>query len=191
MDYSNPCSIIKHRRILWFQQFQLFNFSRIIQIPKIQFILLQAKTVSNELLKRHSRLAPEGLIITKEYYNGINASDLCIVASGTATLETGILLKPMVVAYKTAWITSFIVRLVIKIKNVSLVNIVAGKKIVEELIQQNATPSRIVKEIQSLLDSPAKTQSMRQELSALRAKLGNPGASQRAAKVVVEELNKI
>jgi len=158
--------------------------------PKLQFILLQAKTISDELLGKYARLAPEGLKITREYYNGINASDFCIVASGTATLETGILNKPMVVIYKTAWLTSALVRLVIKIKNVSLVNIVAGKKIVEELIQENATPARIIKEIQSLLDSPAKTQTMRNELAAIRTKLGNPGASQRAAKVVVEELSK-
>lgn len=158
--------------------------------PRLQFVLLQAKTISDELLNRYARLAPKGLKITREYYNGLNVTDFCIVASGTATLETGIMGKPMVVVYKTAWLTSVIVRIVIRIKNVSLVNIVAGKKIVEELIQENATPTKIVKAISRLIDSPAKTLEQRKELAALRSKLGNPGASQRAAKVVVEELLK-
>lgn len=159
--------------------------------PKLRFILLQAKTISDELISRYARLAPADMIITKEYYNGLNAADFCIVASGTATLETGIMGKPMVVVYKTAWITSFIVRLVIRIKDVSLVNIVSGKRIVQELIQQDATPDRIAKEIHILLNDPARTQAMRKDLAALRARLGNPGASQRAAKVVAEELAKL
>ncbi len=157
--------------------------------PRLQFVLLQAKTISDELLAKYAQKAPVSLKITKEYYNGLNITDFCIVASGTATLETGIMGKPMAVVYKTAWLTSVIVRIVIRIKDVSLVNIVAGKKIVEELIQENATPARIVKAMRGLINDQAKTQTMRKELSALRAKLGNPGASQRAAKVVVEELS--
>jgi lipid-A-disaccharide synthase len=156
--------------------------------PKTQFLLLQAKTINDDLLNKYASLAPEGLVITKEYYNGINAADYCIVASGTATLETGIMNKPMVVIYKTAWLTSVLVRLLIRIKNVSLVNIVAGQRIVDELIQEAATPKKIAAAIDKLLSSPAAAQTMRRELSALRNKLGNPGASRRAAKVVAEAL---
>ncbi|MBF0386359.1 MAG: lipid-A-disaccharide synthase [Candidatus Omnitrophica bacterium] len=159
--------------------------------PRTQFVLLQAKTISNELLNKYSALAPEGLQITKEYYNGLNITDYCIVASGTATLETGIMGKPMVVVYKTAWLTALIVRLVIKIRDISLVNIIAGKRIVPELIQQDANPNRLAKEVLALLNDQNKTQAMRRELSALRTRLGNPGASQRAARIVVEELAKL
>lgn len=156
--------------------------------PRLQFILLQAKTISDELISKYARQAPEGLKITKEYYNGLSISDFCIVTSGTATLETGIMGKPMCVIYKTAWLTSLIVRIVIRIRYVSLVNIVAGKKIVEEFIQEKARASVIAKEMLSLMNTPGKAQAMRKELAALRVKLGNPGASQRAAKVVIEAL---
>ncbi|MBF0594391.1 MAG: lipid-A-disaccharide synthase [Candidatus Omnitrophica bacterium] len=159
--------------------------------PKAQFVLLQAKTISDDLLNKYTHLTPDNLKITKEYYNGLNITDYCIVASGTATLETGIMGKPMVVIYKTAWLTSFIVRLVIRIRDVSLVNIVAGKRIVAELIQQDATPVKIAKEIGLLINDSEKTQAMRRELTALRTKLGNPGASQRAAKIVLEEITKL
>ncbi len=158
-----------------------------IKNPHLQFILLQAKSINDELVNRYADLAPQGLKVSKEYYNGLNASDLCIVASGTATLETGIMGKPMVVIYKTAWLTAFIVRLVIRIKNISLVNIVAGKKIVEELIQEKATSVRIAEEIQSLISNPEKRSAMRKDLSTLRTRLGKPGASQRAARIVIEE----
>lgn len=158
--------------------------------PALQVILLQAKNIESALLQPFLKYAPSGLIISHDYYNALNASDFCVVASGTATLETGILGKPMVVIYRTSWLTALIIRLVIRIPYISLVNIVAGKKIVQELLQQDVNAPRITREINAFLNDPLKTRQVREELAGLKNKLGMPGASHRAAQVVLEELHR-
>ncbi|MBF0123017.1 MAG: lipid-A-disaccharide synthase [Candidatus Omnitrophica bacterium] len=158
--------------------------------PKLQIILLQAKNLNKEIFDKPLKKAPHGLIVSRDYYNALNAADLCVVASGTATLETGILGKPMAVIYKTSWLTFLIARLVIRIPYISLVNIVAGKKIVEELLQQHANPKKIAKVIDDFLRNPEKARATRKELAGLKTKLGSPGASQRAAKIILTELGK-
>ena len=105
-----------------------------------QFILLKAPTIPLKLIQdqlfsyKHLPLKIYGSSI----YDGINAMDAVMVASGTATLETALLKKPMVIIYKTSWLTYAIAKSVIKIPYIGLVNIVAGKKIAEELIQNDA-----------------------------------------------------
>ena len=158
--------------------------------PKLQIILLQAKNLETTSFDNPLKKAPKDLIITSDYYNALNAADFCVVASGTATLETGILGKPMAVIYKTSWLTFLIAKLVIRIPNISLVNIVAGKKIVEELLQQNACAKKIALVINGFLRNPEKARAIRKELAGLKAKLGSPGASQRAAKIILAELEK-
>jgi len=96
----------------------------------------------------------------------------------------------MVVIYKTSWLTFLIARLVIRIPNISLVNIVAEKKIVEELLQQNACAKKIAQAIDGFLRAPEKARATRKELAGLKARLGSPGASQRAAKIILAELEK-
>ena len=116
-------------------------------------------------------------------YDGINAMDAVIVASGTATLETALLKKPMVIIYKTSWLTYWLAKSLIKIPYIGLVNIVAGKKIAEELIQNDATADNIASAIEAALHNPQ----IIDELAALKTSLGGPGASLRAAQIVLEE----
>jgi len=157
--------------------------------PDVQLILLKAKNLPPGIFSTCLRSAPKGIRSSEDYYNTLNACDAAIVCSGTATLETALMTKPMVVIYKTSWITSFIVRMLIKIPHISLVNIVAGKKIAEELLQNRVTPEIISEEILKLLE-PARALKVRQELSAIRSILGASGASRRAAGIVVEELTR-
>jgi lipid-A-disaccharide synthase len=110
--------------------------------------------------------------------------DAAMVASGTATLETALLKKPMVIIYKTSWLTYTLAKLVIKIPYIGLVNVVAGKKIVEELIQNEANPSRIANAIQAALHD----QQIKDELAAVRISLGTSGASLRAAHVILDKI---
>lgn len=159
--------------------------------PKLQILLLQAKNLDEKVFTRHLANAPREMKISKDYYNALNAADFCIVASGTATLETGIIGKPMVVVYKTSWLTCIILKALVKIKYVSLVNIVAGRKIVEELLQEKACAEKIVPLIDEFLRSPQKADAIRRDLAELKSRLGSPGASQRAAEVVLSELAKI
>lgn len=160
------------------------------EYPHIQFILLQTKNVPadifDQILKNHPTLP---LTITSEYYNALNACHACIVASGTATLETGICGKPMVVVYRTSWLTEMLVRLFIKIRYISLVNIVAEKKLVEELLQKDATPKNISDGILRFLNDPIYYNKTKDDLLSLRSKLGSSGASKRAAEVVLDVIS--
>ncbi|MBF0504547.1 MAG: lipid-A-disaccharide synthase [Candidatus Omnitrophica bacterium] len=117
-------------------------------------------------------------------YDGINAMDAAMVASGTATLETALLLKPMVIIYKTSWLTYAIAKAVIKIPYIGLVNIVAGKKVAEELIQNDAKPETIARAVENALNN----KQIVNELAAVKTSLGEPGASLRAAHIVLNEL---
>ena len=151
-----------------------------------QFILLKASSIPLTLIEE-ALLAYKDLpikIFDGLTYDGINAMDAVIVASGTATLECALLKKPMVIIYKTSWLTYCIAKAVIKIPYIGLVNIVAGKKIAEELIQENANPAKIANALEGALHNPH----LIDELAAVKYSLGDPGASVRAAKVVLEVL---
>jgi len=151
-----------------------------------QFILLKAPSVSLESIKAklytHKHLPLK--IYDGEVYDGINAMDGIIVASGTATLECALLKKPMVIIYKTSWLTYSIAKALIKIPYIGLVNIVAGKKIVEELIQNDANGINIANALEGALHNPQ----VIEELTIVKTSLGEPGASQRAAQVVLNTI---
>jgi lipid-A-disaccharide synthase len=181
--------------------------------PSRQFVVLQAPTItlpaslralSATTLQRakQSQTSADGIAssaavskagllamtVSTDTYNTINATTACIVASGTATLETAILKKPMIVIYKTSWITYLLAKIFVKIKNIGLVNIVAGKAIVPELIQNNASPEKIAAEMEKLLSDPKEFHRIQKELSKIHNWLGDPGASRRAAKIIVKEI---
>ncbi|MBW7887982.1 MAG: lipid-A-disaccharide synthase [Bacteroidetes bacterium] len=106
------------------------------------------------------------------------------VTSGTATLETAILGTPMIVVYRTSWLTYAIARFIVKIEHISLVNIVAGKKIVPELIQYNAVVSKLVSTAKEIL-VPETYNTMKAELNELTKKLGRAGASKNVVDAIV------
>jgi lipid-A-disaccharide synthase len=155
----------------------------------IQVLVLAAPTVPAELIKEIvAKNGPGATIVNNMTYDGIAASDFCIVCSGTATLETAILGTPMVIVYKVNFLTWLYMRLLIRIPYIGLVNVVAGKKIAEELIQFDATPDRIASYCTEVLADTRKLSSLRQELSAVKQALGEKGASVRAAQAVKDFL---
>jgi lipid-A-disaccharide synthase len=157
--------------------------------PSRQFMILRASSIPEAALDKYIRAVKVPVkVIAQTGYNELNAMTACMVASGTATLETAILKKPMVVIYKTSWITYVLAKIFVKIKNIGLVNIVAGKPIVAELIQNNATPEKIAAEMEKLLSDPKETARIQKELSKIHAWLGDPGASRRAAKIIAKEI---
>ena len=151
-----------------------------------QFILLKSPTIPLkliELISSNSKQIPLK-IYEGPTYDGINAMDAVIVASGTATLECALLKKPMVIIYKTSWLTYTIAKRLIKIPYIGLVNIVAGKGVAEELIQNEATAPKIANAIEKAMSDPT----LIDALASVKTSLGAPGASQRAAMVVLEEI---
>ncbi|MBI4811546.1 MAG: lipid-A-disaccharide synthase, partial [Ignavibacteriales bacterium] len=118
-------------------------------------------------------------------YDLMKNSDVALVTSGTATLETAFYQTPMVVVYKTSWISYLIGRLLVHIKNIGLVNIVAGERIVPELLQLNVTPQRLAREALKMLESEKLRKDISSRLSVVKERLGSKGASSRVAEVLL------
>jgi lipid-A-disaccharide synthase len=111
-----------------------------------------------------------------------------IIASGTATLEAAYFRFPFVLVYKVSWPTYFAARLVLKTKHLGMPNVLAGREIIPEFIQHRARPDTIAKALLKLIDDQAARDVMISEFDAIIAKLGEGGASAKAARVVFDEL---
>lgn len=123
-------------------------------------------------------------------YDCLNAADFCLVCSGTATLETAILEKPFAIIYKMGLFDYLLYRPQVKVHYIGMVNIVAGKKIVPEFIQFQATPEKIAKISLEILQNPSQLRRMKDDLSQIKTLLGEKDAGLRAAKLVVDFLDK-
>lgn len=119
-------------------------------------------------------------------YDLMANSDVALVTSGTATLETACFGTPMVVVYKTSWLTYLIGRMLIRIKNIGLVNIVAGRTIVPELVQHRVTAASMAAAAKRFLSDVALRTQTRQALAGVKEKLGIPGASRRVAETILD-----
>jgi lipid-A-disaccharide synthase len=130
--------------------------------------------------------AERGIRLVSEGLHPILASaDLALVASGTATLEAALCGAPMVVFYKTSEFTWAVARALVRLRWASLVNIVAREEVVPELIQDAFTAERVVEAGAALLSDPERTSAMREGLARVARELGPPGASARAAALVL------
>jgi len=168
---------------------ELLRASEILaqKMPEVQFVLPLADTLEEKIItKIISGFNVKVKIISSNTYDVISCADLALVASGTATLETALLGIPMVIVYKISLLSYLIGRLIVDVKNIGLVNIIAGKTIVPELIQGDACGKRIAVEALAILTNEEKKQEMIKELMAIRARLGEPGAAIRAAQIACD-----
>lgn len=160
------------------------------RFQELQFVLPVAPTVDRDFVR--SFVEQEDVpvrMVEGRTYDALKASDAAIVASGTATLETGLMALPMVIAYRISALNYFILtKLVRGVKNVGLVNIVAGKRIVPELIQNDSTPENMADAVTKMLSDPVYYKEVADGLACVRAQMGEAGASARAAAVVMEVL---
>lgn len=120
----------------------------------------------------------------------IAESSLVLAASGTATLETAIIGRPMVVVYKTGNVTYQIAKRMITLDKIALVNLVLGEKLVPEMIQDEATPEKMMNELSRLYEDETYYQKMRRRLNDVPSMLGGEGASDRAAQLIVSLLER-
>ncbi len=159
------------------------------EVPGAQFLLTQAPSIKTKWITPFQQRCSFRIArVENDFYNAVNAADMCLVTSGTATLETALLEKPMVILYKTAWLTSVLARRLIKIPHIGLVNIVAGREIVPECVQERATAETVAAEALKVYQDPSLFQETKKELRAIRTRLGDHGASERAAQVVLSAL---
>ena len=129
-------------------------------------------------------------VVENNIYDVMRISDVVIVASGTATVEAAIMGAPMIVVYRVSPLTYLLGKLLIKVKNIGMVNIIAGKTVVPELIQKDVTPEKIASAVLQILENPSKQEEIKKELSSLKEKIGNPGASFRAAQIIISLLQR-
>ena len=144
--------------------------------------LIQAPTIPRDLLEEGIDLA--GLpvrIVAENRFGSIADSHLALCASGTATLEVGLLGTPMVMLYRLGRWTWLLARLMVRLPYVSLVNLVLGRKVIPELLQSNARPEQIAADAEQILTDDRERERIRKGLAELRERLGEGGASRRAA----------
>ncbi len=160
------------------------------QQQDLQFIMPLASTLSRDFVESiTSRYNLKITVVPNAIYDILAAADLAIVASGTATLEAGLLGIPMIIIYRVSWLTYLLGRMFIKVKNIGLVNIIAGKTIVPELIQMEANPERLAELADRLLGDQSARARMKIALSKIKDQLGCPGAAERAAHLAANLLN--
>jgi lipid-A-disaccharide synthase len=158
--------------------------------PKTKFILAQASTIHDNLLQPLLERSPVPIALVKEQAAEVMAlSDLVLVASGTATLQAAVVGTPMVLFYRTTpltfWVANVVIRFVIRVKWIGLVNLVAGRTVVPELLQTAATGQRLYEEARRILEDRSGYDEMKRDLAQVRLALGEPGASARAAEAVL------
>ena len=156
----------------------------------LKAILAVAETVDPDEIKRLCDGAGLDVRLIARDPNGVMAAaDLLFIASGTATLQAAIIGTPMVIVYKAPWLTYLLARLLVRVHSIGLANLVADRPFIPELIQHQATPTWLAEEARRILDDASYRERMRTEMARVRSVLGPPGASERAAAVVLQQLD--
>ncbi len=153
--------------------------------PAHQFVVAGAPNFDEDYYKQFIGDLPIKVVFNQTY-DLLKNADAAVVTSGTATLETGILRVPQVVVYRANKLTVWIARLVIKVRFISLVNLINDFLSVRELIQDDCNTRSIADELDELINNKAHRESVLENYDILNEKLGSPGASEKAAKLIVQ-----
>jgi lipid-A-disaccharide synthase len=153
--------------------------------PGARFLLAQAPTLDDEFVATVLAGA-DGIRVVRNASAVMRAADLLLVASGTATLEAGLLGTPMVVCYRVSWVSEILARLLVRVPWINLVNLTLGRAVVPELrLRHEFTVERLVDEANRLLDSPELREAQRAAFAELHGQLGERGVAMRAAKTIL------
>ncbi len=156
-------------------------------VPGAQFLVARAPALDDELFAPLDQLRAAGVtsgILADATDDVLAAADVVITASGTATVQTALHQRPMVIVYRVSPLTYAVGKRVVRVANYGMVNLVAGRQVVRELIQGACTPEAVAGEARSLLVDASRAERMRTDLAEVVQKLGGPGASERAAAAV-------
>jgi lipid-A-disaccharide synthase len=158
--------------------------------PEYQFVVACVKNLSGELYQKIIGDIPVRLV-TDKTYEVLYISEAALVASGTATLETALFNIPQVVCFRGDFFSMVIAWAVIKVKYISLVNLILGYEAVRELIQYDLTEKKLLAELRTILPGGSKRVGMIEDYIKIRDILGPEGASERVALDMVEELGRM
>lgn len=160
------------------------------RLPDLRCIIPVASTISPESILALTRHSPLDVRISQgDAHRVMAASDLAFVASGTATLEAGLLGLPMIILYRVSPASFWIAKKVIKVSHIGLVNLVADTPFIPELVQDEATPRRLAEEGLVLLERGDARGNMLKGLRRLRDRLGRGSPSKRAAEIALQMMN--
>ena len=168
------------------------NLTRMMEVtrsfPDYQFVVAGAPGISHDYYKQY--ITPETNIVFSQTYRLLQHSVAAMVTSGTATLETALFGVPQVVCYymSAGKLVSFLRKFLLKVKYISLVNLITGEETVKELVADGMTASNLKHEFAAILPEGTKRERMLKGYSDLKRILGNPGASEKAAEIIVRSL---
>lgn len=168
------------------------NLTRMMEVarsyPDYQFVVAGAPGISQDYYKQY--ITPDTNIVFSQTYRLLQHSVAAMVTSGTATLETALFGVPQVVCYymSAGKLVSCLRKLFLKVKYISLVNLITGEETVRELVADEMSISNLNQEFAAILPGGTKRESVLKGYSELKRILGDPGASEKAAEVIVESL---
>ena len=152
--------------------------------PEFQFGVAALEGIDSSHYQPLKQL-PEVKFIVGDTYNLLHVSKAAVVTSGTATLETGLFKVPQVCVYKAGWLEMSIAKAVVKVKFISLINLIAGKEVIRELIQEQATVREISEEVKRLVVDNAYRSRIQEEYKKIYHILDTGSASENAARLMV------
>jgi lipid-A-disaccharide synthase len=164
---------------------------RIAEQRPVQFVLAAAAHSNMNELQAGWKAGLDVRVVENQTYNALAAADVAIVSSGTATVEAALLDVPMVVVYRVTPLTALLAKPLVRTSYFSMVNLIAERRVVPELIQKDFTPSKVAEEVLRLLNEPRASEELRAGLAEVRKRLGPPGAVDRAADAIAALLSTV
>ena len=161
--------------------------SQVYEFPDHQFVIGAVSNLPKELYARWQSIFPVKLVID-DAYNLLSVADAALVTSGTATLETALFNVPQVVCYRGGWAAYQVYKRVIRVPFVSLVNLIAGREVVKELLQYELTKENLTEDLSKITINQTTRQNQLNGYSEIRKILGEKGASERAGTLMVDEI---
>ena len=159
------------------------------RLPGTQAIVARAPNLDDDLFRHAVGRGDLPLAVVEGQTDAVLASaDLALTASGTATVQAALHDTPMVVVYRLSPLTYRLGRRFVKVSTFAMVNLIAGERIVPELIQEAFTPDAVAAEALAMVTDPVRIEAVREGLRRVRERLGGPGASRRAAEAIVRAL---
>jgi lipid-A-disaccharide synthase len=158
--------------------------ARVQKDRDVQFVVAVAPGLKRDIFAEYERNGAHWTLVENAAYDTLAAADCAIVSSGTATVEAALLGTPMVVVYRVSPLTAMIAKRLVTTSSFAMVNLISGRRIVPELIQDNFTVPALEKELRTLLDSNEAREKQKVDLAGVRARLGSGGTFDRAAEII-------
>ena len=153
--------------------------------PGLEFVVVSVPEYGDLIGREVRKRGLDYAVVTEDKYEAIAFSDLALTCSGTVTLEAALLGTPMIVIYRLSLLSWLLGRLVVRVPYISLVNLVAGRRVVPELIQGKVTSRELARESIRILNDGEVSERIRQDLVEVKSKLGGVGATGRAADIAI------